>query len=236
MLAAIIATDDNRRGDGSLTLCQQLNSEEGAMGRDGSDANYHERDGDVSSCWRAKTTPQTPGGRSTAHIQRTGEHHAEQPLEQNSTSFGYDNMLSSSKTWNKNIASNVLTRRWRWESGLIGGIDRLAAKKKTGNRTTGLPQMEAIGEGHRAFAQEIANTLTDYIIRGVDTEALVEASTLTTTTGYTTSALCRRITTIRAGDAAGRQTLLGAMLTRRKWTCCRPTGDDDAGYLRGRKR
>lgn len=172
MLAAIIATDDNRRGDGLLTLCQQLEfMKKGYAVVTEADMNYITGEMATYQLLEGENpTPQTPEGRTI--IQRIYSAQANTTpnnLWNKFNNFGYDNMLSSSKTWNKNIMSNVLTRPLEMGSELIGaGIDRLAAKK-TGNRTTGLPQMEAIGEGHRAFAQEIANTLTDYIIRGVDT-------------------------------------------------------------------
>ena len=172
MLAAIIATDDNRRGDGLLTLCQQLEfMKKGYAVVTEADMNYITGEMATYQLLEGENpTPQTPEGRTI--IQRIYSAQANTTpnnLWNKFNNFGYDNMLSSSKTWNKNIMSNVLTRPLEMGSELIGaGIDRLVAKK-TGNRTTGLPQMEAIGEGHRAFAQEIANTLTDYIIRGVDT-------------------------------------------------------------------
>ena len=172
MLAAIIATDDNRRGDGLLTLCQQLEfMKKGYAVVTEADMNYITGEMATYQLLEGENpTPQTPEGRTI--IQRIYSAQANTTpnnLWNKFNNFGYDNMLSSSKTWNKNIMSNVLTRPLEMGSELIGaGIDRLTAKK-TGNRTTGLPQMEAIGEGHRAFAQEIANTLTDYIIRGVDT-------------------------------------------------------------------
>lgn len=172
MLAAIIATDDNRRGDGLLTLCQQLEfMKKGYAVVTEADMNYITGEMATYQLLEGENpTPQTPEGRTI--IQRIYSAQANTTpnnLWNKFNNFGYDNMLSSSKTWNKNIMSNVLTRPLEMGSELIGaGIDRLMAKK-TGNRTTGLPQMEAIGEGHRAFAQEIANTLTDYIIRGVDT-------------------------------------------------------------------
>lgn len=172
MLAAIIATDDNRRGDGLLTLCQQLEfMKKGYAVVTEADMNYITGEMATYQLLEGENpTPQTPEGKTI--IQRIYSAQANTTpnnLWNKFNNFGYDNMLSSSKTWNKNIMSNVLTRPLEMGSELIGaGIDRLTAKK-TGNRTTGLPQMEAIGEGHRAFAQEIANTLTDYIIRGVDT-------------------------------------------------------------------
>lgn len=172
MLAAIIATDDNRRGDGLLTLCQQLEfMKKGYAVVTEADMNYITGEMATYQLLEGENpTPQTPEGRTI--IQRIYSAQANTTpnnLWNKFNNFGYDNMLSSSKTWNKNIMSNVLMRPLEMGSELIGaGIDRLMAKK-TGNRTTGLPQMEAIGEGHRAFAQEIANTLTDYIIRGVDT-------------------------------------------------------------------
>ena len=171
-LAAIIATPNNNRGNGLLTLCQQLEfmkrgyavvTEADLNYITGEMATYQLLEGD-------NETPQTPEGKTI--IQRM--YSAQANTKQNSAwqkfnNYGYDSMLSGSKTWNKNIMSNVLIRPLELTSEAIGSVaDRMIAKK-TGNRTTALSSKEGRQAGKQAFADEIANTLTDYIIRGVDT-------------------------------------------------------------------
>nr|DAR15714.1 MAG TPA: PolyVal ADP-Ribosyltransferase [Caudoviricetes sp.] len=171
-LAAIIATPNNNRGNGLLTLCQQLEfmkrgyavvTEADLNYITGEMATYQLLEGD-------NETPQTPEGKTI--IQRM--YSAQANTKQNSAwqkfnNYGYDSMLSGSKTWNKNVMSNVLIRPLELTSEAIGSVaDRMIAKK-TGNRTTALSSKEGRQAGKQAFADEIANTLTDYIIRGVDT-------------------------------------------------------------------
>lgn len=171
-LAAIIATPNNNRGNGLLTLCQQLEfmkrgyavvTEADLNYITGEMATYQLLEGD-------NETPQTPEGKTI--IQRM--YSAQANTKQNSAwqkfnNYGYDSMLSGSKTWNKNVMSNVLIRPLELTSEAIGSVaDRMIAKM-TGNRTTALSSKEGRQAGKQAFGDEIANTLTDYIIRGVDT-------------------------------------------------------------------
>lgn len=171
-LAAIIATPNNNRGNGLLTLCQQLEfmkrgyavvTEADLNYITGEMATYQLLEGD-------NETPQTPEGKTI--IQRM--YSAQANTKQNSAwqkfnNYGYDSMLSGSKTWNKNVMSNVLIRPMELTSEAIGSVaDRMIAKR-TGNRTTALSSKEGRQAGKQAFAEEIANTLTDYIVRGVDT-------------------------------------------------------------------
>lgn len=171
-LAAIIATPNNNRGNGLLTLCQQLEfmkrgyavvTEADLNYITGEMATYQLLEGD-------NETPQTPEGKTI--IQRM--YSAQANTKQNSAwqkfnNYGYDSMLSGSKTWNKNVMSNVLIRPMELTSEAIGSVaDRMIAKR-TGNRTTALSSKEGRQAGKQAFGDEIANTLTDYIIRGVDT-------------------------------------------------------------------
>lgn len=171
-LAAIIATPNNNRGNGLLTLCQQLEfmkrgyavvTEADLNYITGEMATYQLLEGD-------NETPQTPEGKTI--IQRM--YSAQANTKQNSAwqkfnNYGYDSMLSGSKTWNKNVMSNILIRPLELTSEAIGSVaDRMIAKR-TGNRTTALSSKEGRQAGKQAFGDEIANTLTDYIIRGVDT-------------------------------------------------------------------
>ena len=114
--------------------------------------------------------PQTPEGKTA--IQRI--YSAQANTMPNSlwgkwNNYGYDSMLSSPKTWNKNVMSNILTRPLERTSEKIAEFADKQIAKKDGNRTTAMPSREGRRAGNEAFAEEIANTLTDYLIRGTDT-------------------------------------------------------------------
>lgn len=132
-LAAIIATPNNNRGNGLLTLCQQLEfmkrgyavvTEADLNYITGEMATYQLLEGD-------NETPQTPEGKTI--IQRM--YSAQANTKQNSAwqkfnNYGYDSMLSGSKTWNKNVMSNVLIRPLELTSEAIGSVaDRMIAKR-----------------------------------------------------------------------------------------------------------
>ena len=172
MLAAILATRNNERGHGLLTLCQQLEfMDAGYAVVTEADLNYIT--GEMATFQlleEGNDEPQTPEGKTA--IQRI--YSAQANTMPNSlwgkwNNLGYDNMLSSPKTWNKNVMSNILTRPLELTSERIASIADKQIAKKTGNRTTAMPSREARRAGNQAFAEEIANTLTDYMVRGVDT-------------------------------------------------------------------
>lgn len=172
MLAAILATRSNERGHGLLTLCQQLEfMDAGYAVVTEADLNYIT--GEMATFQlleEGNDEPQTPEGRTA--IQRI--YSAQANVTPNSlwgkwNNYGYDSMLSSPKTWNKNVMSNILTRPLELTSEKIAEFADKQIAKKTGNRTTAMPSREGRRAGNEAFAEEIANTLTDYLIRGTDT-------------------------------------------------------------------
>ena len=172
MLAAILATRSNERGHGLLTLCQQLEfMDAGYAVVTEADLNYIT--GEMATFQmleEGNDEPQTPEGRTA--IQRI--YSAQANTMPNSlwgkwNNYGYDSMLSSPKTWNKNVMSNILTRPLELTSEKIAEFADKQIAKKTGNRTTAMPSREGRRAGNEAFAEEIANTLTDYLIRGTDT-------------------------------------------------------------------
>ena len=172
MLAAILATRNNERGHGLLTLCQQLEfMDAGYAVVTEADLNYIT--GEMATFQlleEGNDEPQTPEGRTA--IQRI--YSAQANVTPNSlwgkwNNYGYDSMLSSPKTWNKNVMSNILTRPLELTSEKIAEFADKQIAKKTGNRTTAMPSREGRRAGNEAFAEEIANTLTDYLIRGTDT-------------------------------------------------------------------
>ncbi len=172
MLAAILATRNNERGHGLLTLCQQLEfMDAGYAVVTEADLNYIT--GEMATFQmleEGNDEPQTPEGKTA--IQRI--YSAQANTMPNSlwgkwNNYGYDSMLSSPKTWNKNVMSNILTRPLELTSEKIAEFADKQIAKKTGNRTTAMPSREGRRAGNEAFAEEIANTLTDYLIRGTDT-------------------------------------------------------------------
>lgn len=172
MLAAILATRSNERGHGLLTLCQQLEfMDAGYAVVTEADLNYIT--GEMATFQmleEGNDEPQTPEGKTA--IQRI--YSAQANTMPNSlwgkwNNYGYDSMLSSPKTWNKNVMSNILTRPLELTSEKIAEFADKQIAKKTGNRTTAMPSREDRRAGNEAFAEEIANTLTDYLIRGADT-------------------------------------------------------------------
>ena len=172
MLAAILATRSNERGHGLLTLCQQLEfMDAGYAVVTEADLNYIT--GEMATFQmleEGNDEPQTPEGKTA--IQRI--YSAQANTMPNSlwgkwNNYGYDSMLSSPKTWNKNVMSNILTRPLELTSEKIAEFADKQIAKKTGNRTTAMPSREGRRAGNKAFAEEIANTMTDYLIRGTDT-------------------------------------------------------------------
>ena len=175
MLAAILATDNNVRGDGLLTLCQQLEAmKQGLAVVTEADLNYIA--GQMSTFLYAEGAdleglPVTTEGKTA--LQRV--YNAQANIVQDSmmekvNAFGYTNMLSGSKTWSKNIFSNVLIRPLELASEKIGGaIEGAFITKRTGNRTTDAPNRAERAAGRDAFVGEIGQTMVDYFVTHADT-------------------------------------------------------------------
>ena len=175
MLAAILATDNNVRGDGLLTLCQQLEAmKQGLAVVTEADLNYIA--GQMSTFLYAEGAdlegmPVTTEGKTA--LQRV--YNAQANVVQDSmmgkvNALGYTNMLSGTKTWIKNIASNVLIRPLELASEKIGGaIEGAFITKRTGNRTTDAPNRAERAAGREAFTGEIGQTMVDYFVTHVDT-------------------------------------------------------------------
>ena len=175
MLAAILATDNNVRGDGLLTLCQQLEAmKQGLAVVTEADLNYIA--GQMSTFLYAEGAdlegmPVTTEGKTA--LQRV--YNAQANVAQDSmmgkvNAFGYTNMLSGTKTWVKNIASNVLIRPLELASEKIGGaIEGAFITKRTGNRTTDAPNRAERAAGREAFTGEIGQTMVDHFVTHADT-------------------------------------------------------------------
>ena len=175
MLAAILATDNNVRGDGLLTLCQQLEAmKQGLAVVTEADLNYIA--GQMSTFLYAEGAdlegmPVTTEGKTA--LQRV--YNAQANVAQDSmmgkvNALGYTNMLSGTKTWVKNITSNVLIRPLELASEKIGGaIEGAFITKRTGNRTTDAPNRAERAAGREAFDGEIGQTMVDYFVTHADT-------------------------------------------------------------------
>lgn len=175
MLAAILATDNNVRGDGLLTLCQQLEAmKQGLAVVTEADLNYIA--GQMSTFLYAEGAdlegmPVTTEGKTA--LQRV--YNAQANVVQDSmmgkvNALGYTNMLSGTKTWIKNITSNVLIRPLELASEKIGGaIEEAFITKRTGNRTTDAPNRAERAAGREAFDGEIGQTMVDYFVTHADT-------------------------------------------------------------------
>ena len=175
MLAAILATDNNVRGDGLLTLCQQLEAmKQGLAVVTEADLNYIA--GQMSTFLYAEGAdlegmPVTTEGKTA--LQRV--YNAQANVAQDSmmgkvNALGYTNMLSGTKTWIKNISSNILIRPLELASEKIGGaIEGAFITKRTGNRTTDAPNRAERAAGREAFTGEIGQTMVDYFVTHVDT-------------------------------------------------------------------
>ena len=175
MLAAILATDNNVRGDGLLTLCQQLEAmKQGLAVVTEADLNYIA--GQMSTFLYAEGAdlegmPVTTEGKTA--LQRV--YNAQANVVQDSmmgkvNALGYTNMLSGTKTWIKNVSSNVLIRPLELASEKIGGaIEGAFITKRTGNRTTDAPNRAERAAGREAFTGEIGQTMVDYFVTHVDT-------------------------------------------------------------------
>lgn len=175
MLAAILATDNNVRGDGLLTLCQQLEAmKQGLAVVTEADLNYIA--GQMSTFLYAEGAdlegmPETTEGKTA--LQRV--YNAQANVVQDSmmgkaNALGYTNMLSGTKTGSKNFSSNVLIRPLELASEKIGGaIERKYITKRTGNRTTDAPNRAERAAGREAFTGEIGQTMVDYFVTHADT-------------------------------------------------------------------
>ena len=175
MLAAILATDNNVRGDGLLTLCQQLEAmKQGLAVVTEADLNYIA--GQMSTFLYAEGAdlegvPVTTEGKTA--LQRV--YNAQANVAQDSmmgkvNALGYTNMLSGTKTWIKNVSSNIFIRPLELASEKIGGaIERKYITKRTGNRTTDAPNRAERAAGREAFTGEIGQTMVDYFVTRADT-------------------------------------------------------------------
>ena len=175
MLCAIIATPNNVRGDGLLTLCQQLEAmKAGYAVVTEADLNYI--NGQMSTYLYAEGPEHdglpvtTEGKMALSRVYDAQANTVQAGKLEQLNSFGYTNMLSSTKTWVKNFASNMMIRPLELASEKIGGvIEEKLVTPKTGNRTTDAPNRAERAAGKEAFNGEIGQTMVDYFVTHADT-------------------------------------------------------------------
>ena len=173
MLCAIIATPDGVRGDGLLTLCQQLEfMKKGYAVVTEADLNYiaGQMSEAVLQGGDKSDIPKTREGQialsrvydAQANITPAGR-------MEKFRSYTYANMLSAPATWVRNVASNVLMDPLeQLSTGLASLADRAVAAK-TGTRTTARATKDERAQANQAFRREIVNTFEDYFITHTDT-------------------------------------------------------------------
>lgn len=173
MLCAIIATPDGVRGDGLLTLCQQLEfMKEGYAVVTEADLNYiaGQMSEVIAQGGVENEIPKTREGQialsrvydAQANITPAGR-------MEKFRSYTYANMLSAPVTWVRNVASNVLMDLLeQLSTGLASLADRAVAAK-TGTRTTARATRDERIQANQAFRREIVNTFEDYFITHTDT-------------------------------------------------------------------
>lgn len=173
MLAAIIATPNNVRGDGLLTLCQQLEAmKQGLAVVTEADLSYIA--GQASEVLAQGVTeagtPATVEGRiAMMRMYDTQANTVPATAGQKFTAIRYDNMLSAPATWVRNVASNVLVAPLEKVSTWIASAADAAVAKRTGTRTTAYTTKEERAAGRDAAAQEVVNTVRDYFVTHADT-------------------------------------------------------------------
>lgn len=174
MLSAIIATPDGVRGDGLLTLCQQLEfMKEGYAVVTEADLNYiaGQMSEVIAQGGVENDIPKTREGQ----IALSRVYDAQANITP--ASFGvkfdflrYANMLSAPATWTRNVASNILVTPLEDASTVVATFaDWLTNKAIHKGRTTTIANSAERKDGKSAFSREIANTVTDYFIDHVDT-------------------------------------------------------------------
>lgn len=174
MLAAILATPNDWRGDQLLTLTQQLEfMAAGDAVTTEADLNYI-----VSQANEALTAgldnesgepitreAKVAMGRlfdAQKNITKVGA------MDKFNT-FRYSNMLSGTSTWSRNIMSNVMVAPLENMSTRIAEWVDKAVATKTDNRTTARADKAARQTGRDAFVEEIKNTVNDYFVDRTDT-------------------------------------------------------------------
>ena len=173
MLAAIIATPNNVRGDGLLTLCQQLEAmKQGLAVVTEADLSYIA--GQASEVLAQGVTdagtPATVEGRiAMARMYDTQANTVPATFGQKFNAIRYDNMLSAPATWVRNVASNVLVAPLEKASTWLASAADAAVAKRTGTRTTAYTTKEERAAGRDAAVQEVVNTVRDYFVTHADT-------------------------------------------------------------------
>lgn len=173
MLSAIIATPDGVRGDGLLTLCQQLEfMKAGYAVVTEADLNYiaGQMSEVIAQGGVENDIPKTREGQiALSRVYDAQANITPASAMEKFRSWTYANMLSSPATWVRNVASNVLMDPLEALSTTLGTfVDKLVSKK-TGTRTTSVANKDERAQGKEAFKSEAAQTFEDYFITHTDT-------------------------------------------------------------------
>lgn len=173
MLSAIIATPDGVRGDGLLTLCQQLEfMKEGYAVVTEADLNYiaGQMSEVIAQGGVENEIPKTREGQiALSRVYDAQANITPASRMEKFRSWTYANMLSSPATWTRNVASNVLMNPLESLSTALGTIVDKRVAKKTGTRTTAIANKQERAQGKEAFKGEAAKTFEDYFITHTDT-------------------------------------------------------------------
>ena len=173
MLAAIIATPNNVRGDGLLTLCQQLEAmKQGLAVVTEADLSYIAGQASevlAQGVTDAGTPASVEGRIAMARMYDTQANTVPATAGQKFTAIRYDNMLSALATWVRNVTSNVLVAPLEKASTWLASAADAAVAKRTGTRTTAYTTKEERASGRDAAVQEVVNTVRDYFVTHTDT-------------------------------------------------------------------
>ena len=156
MLAAIISTPNNVRGDGLLTLCQQLHAmKQGLAVVTEADLSYIAGQASevlAQGVTEAGTPATVEGKIAMMRMYDTQANTVPATFGQKFTAIRYDNMLSAPATWVRNVASNVLVAPLEKASTWIASAADAAVAKRTGTRTTAYTTKEERAAGRDAAA------------------------------------------------------------------------------------
>ena len=173
MLSAIIATPEGVRGDGLLTLCQQLEfMKEGYAVVTEADLNYiaGQMSEVIAQGGVENEIPKTREGKiALSRVYDAQANITPASFMEKFRSWTYANMLSSPATWVRNVASNVLMNPLESLSTALGTLVDKAVSKQTGTRTTSIANKQERAQGKEAFKSEAAQTFEDYFITHTDT-------------------------------------------------------------------
>lgn len=173
MLAAIIAMDNTVDGAGFEAVCQQLEAmKQGLAVVTKADLNYIASQTAEFKAIEGNDAeaPVTQAGKEAlGRAFQAQDNTVQATLVQKWGSLRYTNMLSAPATSVRNVTSNIVGGAMESTATRIAEHFDKRLEKKTDNRTTAAPTREERKAGRDARSREIAQTLMDYCVNGVDT-------------------------------------------------------------------